>query len=171
MKGENVLIRDEHEEDWDAITAVTVAAFRGRAYSGGTEQFIVLALRRAGVMVISLVAEVEGRVVGHVAFSGVGIGDGSAGWYGLGPVAVLPEVQRRGIGTRLIGEGLRRLREMGASGCVVVGDAAYYGRFGFRHCTEMWYAGAPAEDFKAVAFGEGMARGEVRFHEGVEAVG
>lgn len=164
-----VMIRDERDSDWDAITHVTAAAFRDCQYSGQTEPFIVKALRKAGVMTISLVAEMDGRVVGHVAFSPVAISDGSAGWYGVGPISVLPELQRRGIGKKLMNEGLRRLKAMGAGGCVLVGDPAYYVRFGFKNVPGLTHEGVPAEVTLALAFGERMARGEMKFHEGFGA--
>ena len=81
-------IRDETLADVDAITEVTIAAFKTLAISSKTEQFIVRALRDAGALTVSLVAEIDGRVVGHIAFSPVTISDGSIGWYGLGPISV-----------------------------------------------------------------------------------
>jgi putative acetyltransferase len=74
--------------------------------SNQTEQFIIKALRAAGALTLSLVADIDGRVVGHVAFSPVLMSDGTTGWYGLGPVSVLPEYQKQGIGKALINEGL-----------------------------------------------------------------
>ncbi|HRW46464.1 MAG TPA: hypothetical protein P5333_03055, partial [Caldilinea sp.] len=82
-----IVIRDERAADAGVITAVTVDAFETLAISNHTEQFIVEALRAAGVLTVSLVAEVDGRVVGHIAFSPVTMSDGTAGWYGLGPVS------------------------------------------------------------------------------------
>jgi len=99
---DQVLIRRETSADVCAIAEVTVAAFRTLAISNHTEQFIIAALRAAKALTVSLVAEVEGRVVGHIAFSPLTISDGSPNWYGLGPVSVLPEYQRRGIGRALI---------------------------------------------------------------------
>ena len=93
----NVIIRSETESDTEAISEVTEAAFETLAVSNHTEQFIVHALRRANALVVSLVAEADGKVVGHIAFSPVIISDGSADWYGLGPISVLPELQRQGI--------------------------------------------------------------------------
>jgi putative acetyltransferase len=87
---------------------VTVAAFKTLGISNHTEQFIIEALRAANALTISLVAEVDGRVVGHIAFSPLTISDGTRNWYGLGPVSVLPEYQRQGIGKALIREGLSR---------------------------------------------------------------
>jgi putative acetyltransferase len=145
---------------------VTAAAFEGRPYAAGTEPFIVLALRRAGALTISLVAELDSRVVGHVAFSPVAISDGAGvsppGWFGLGPVSVLPELQGRGIGTALIEEGLRRLRTLGAAGCLLEGDPAYYGRFGFRHHAGLMYEGAPPEVVQAL-------QGNLHLHQAFEA--
>lgn len=103
-----ILIRSETAADIDAITEVTVAAFQTLEISNRTEQFIVAALRAAGALTLSLVAELDGRVVGHVAFSPVTILDGTPDWYGLGPVSVLPACQRQGIGKALIREGLSR---------------------------------------------------------------
>jgi putative acetyltransferase len=99
---DKVLIRSETSADVCAIAEVTVAEFRTLAISNHTEQFIIAALRAAKALTVSLVAEVEGRVVGHIAFSPLTISDGSPNWYGLGPVSVLPEYQRRGIGRALI---------------------------------------------------------------------
>jgi len=106
----DVIIRDETESDIGVITEITKAAFANHPYSRQTEQFIITALREAKSLTVSLVAEAEKRGVGHIAFLPVALSDGSPGWYGAGPVSVLPELQRRGIGTSLINEGLSRLR-------------------------------------------------------------
>ena len=100
-----IIIRNETVADVSSISAVTVAAFRTLEISNHTEQFIIEALRAAKALTVSLVAEVDGRVVGHIAFSPVTISDGTMHWYGLGPVSVLPEYQRKGIGKALIQEG------------------------------------------------------------------
>ena len=113
MAIQNLLIRDETKYDAAAITEVTVAAFESLEISNHTEQFIIEALRSAGALTLSLVAEVDGRVVGHIAFSPVTISDGTKNWYGLGPVSVLPMYQRMGIGKALIQEGLSRLKDTG----------------------------------------------------------
>lgn len=164
-----MIVRSETPADVEAIFQLTKAAFEAPSYSSHTEQFIVGALRAAGALTISLVAELDGRVVGHVAFSPVAISDGTEGWYGLGPVSVLPELQRRGIGKALIGEGLARLRAMGARGCALMGDPDYYGRFGFRHYPELTCADAPAEVFLALPFADAVPQGAVQFHDGFAA--
>ncbi|MBK8048048.1 MAG: N-acetyltransferase [Anaerolineales bacterium] len=165
----NIVIRNETSADIGAIDEVTVAAFKTLAVSDQTEQFVIVALRAAGALTVSLVAELDGRVVGHIAFSPVTISDGTPGWYGLGPVSVLPGHQRQGIGTALIEEGLSRLKDLGAHGCCLVGHPEYYGRFGFQNTPELGVEGAPAEAFFALSFDGHMPQGKVGFHEGFMA--
>jgi len=123
-------------------------------------------LRAAGALTVSLVAEVGGKVVGHVAFSPVTISDGSNNWYGLGPVSVPPEYQKRGIGKPLIQAGVSLLKDPGAKGCVLVGDPQYYKRFGFRNLPELVLDGVPQEHFLALPFDKNKTSGVVVFHEG-----
>lgn len=160
-----MIIRDERPSDRDTITAVTVAAFTNHPFSRQTEQFIINALRKAGALTLSLVAEVEGRVVGHIAFSPLTVGDGSRQWYGMGPVSVAPELQRRGIGSALVRAGLERLKQLGAQGCALVGDPHFYERFGFRNLPELTLAGVPPEVFQCLRLGGGAAKGKVAFHK------
>jgi putative acetyltransferase len=150
---------------------VTVAAFETMEISSHTEQFIVEALRRAGALTVSLVAEVDGRVVGHIAFSPVAISDGTEDWFGLGPVSVLPEYQRRGIGKALIREGLSRLKKQRAKGCCLVGHPQYYRKFGFQNVSGLIHEGVPQEVFFALAFDGHFPKGDVTFHEGFKASG
>lgn len=167
----NMLIRSETPADVSAIADVTIAAFRTVAISHHTEQFIISALRAANALAISLVADVENRVVGHIAFSPVTISDGSQGWYGLGPVSVLPDHQHRGIGAALIREGLSRLKKLGARGCCLVGHPSYYRRFGFENVPGLAYEGVPREVFFAICFDGAIPQGVVEFHQGFKAVG
>ncbi len=143
MTKQTIVIRDETESDAAVITQLTVAAFETMEISNHTEQFIIEALRSARALTLSLVAEVDGRVVGHIAFSPVAISDGTKNWYGLGPVSVLPEYQRRGIGKALIQEGLSRLRKLSAKGCCLVGHPQYYRKFGFENVTGLVDEGVP----------------------------
>ena len=168
---EGILVRPENPADVDAIAAITEAAFRTLAISNHTEQFIIAALRAADALTISLVAELEGRVVGHIAFSPVTLSDGTPDWYGLGPVSVLPEQQRRGIGGSLIEAGLSRLKDLGARGCCLVGHPGYYRRFGFRNVEGLAHEGVPAEVFFALSFDGRVPRGTVEFHEAFKADG
>jgi putative acetyltransferase len=92
-----MIIRHERDSDIAAIFTVTKAAFENHPYSHQTERFIVNALRAAKALSLSLVAEVDGKVVGHIAFSPVTISDGSDNWYGIGPVSVLPEFQKKTV--------------------------------------------------------------------------
>jgi putative acetyltransferase len=163
------IIRTETLADVDAISEVTAAAFATLAVSQHTEQYVVRALREAGALAISLVAELDGRVVGHVAFSPVAIGDGACGWYGLGPVSVLPEQQGRGIGRALIERGLGLVRERGGQGCALVGDPGYYARFGFRRVPGLVHEGVPPEVFLALPFTDAVPQGSVVFHEAFRA--
>jgi len=158
-------IRNESAEDADAITEVTVAAFRTLEISNHTEQFIVEALRASHALTLSLVAERDGRVVAHIAFSPITISDGTANWYGLGPVSVLPALQRQGIGSALIREGLSRLKALGAGGCCLVGHPDYYPRFGFENRPELTVEGVPQEAFFALSLDGSHPRGRVAFHE------
>ena len=168
---QKVVIRDETNADIDAIAEVTAAAFKTLEISNHTEQFIIEALRKAGALAISLVAELDGRVIGHIAFSPVIISDGTENWYGLGPVSVLPEFQRKGIGTTLIQEGLARLKDLEADGCCLVGHPEYYKRFGFTNTPGLTLDGVPPEVFFALPFDANTPRGKVTFHEGFGADG
>ena len=171
MTKQTIVIRDETESDAAVIKQVTVAAFETMEISNHTEQFIIEALRSARALTLSLVAEVDGRVVGHIAFSPVAISDGTKNWYGLGPVSVLPEYQRRGIGKALIQEGLSRLRKLSAKGCCLVGHPQYYRKFGFENVTGLVHEGVPQEVFFALSFDRHFPQGDVMFHEGFQANG
>lgn len=164
-----VTLRPETPSDTQSITDVTVAAFKTLPISNHTEQFIVAALRAAQALTISLVAEMEGRVVGHIAFSPVTLSDGTPGWYGLGPVSVLPEFQRQGIGKALIGEGLARLKALGARGCCLVGHPEYYRKFGFENVAGLSLDGVPPEVFFVLSFDGRIPQGKVTFHEAFAA--
>jgi putative acetyltransferase len=121
-------IRAEQPDDRAAIRDVVSKAF------GQTDEAdLVDALRREADPFISLVATDGGTVVGHIAFSPITIitGDAPGGGMGLAPMAVVPELQNRGIGSRLVREGLEECRRRGADLVVVLGHADYYPRFGF----------------------------------------
>ena len=161
---ELVKIRAEGAGDIAGIRAVHVAAFADEPYSQQTEHLIVDELRAAGALRVSLVAECEARVVGHIAFSPVMIDGVDLRWYALGPVGVLPPMQRQGIGSRLVRAGLDHLRRFGAEGCVLVGESAYYERFGFRQCDELTMDGFPGEVQLCLALQGSEPRGRVEHH-------
>lgn len=164
-----VVIRCETDADVDAIKDVTVSAFRTLEISSHTEQFIIAALRAAKCLTVSLVAEVNGLVVGHIAFSPVTISDGTRNWYGLGPVSVLPEYQRQGIGKALIEKGLSRLKNLNARGVCLVGHPDYYKKFGFENVPGFVLEGVPPEVFFALSFDGHIPEGTVAFHEAFKA--
>jgi putative acetyltransferase len=161
-----MIIRSETPEDITAISEVTIAAFSDHPISNNTEQFIINALRCADVLTISLVAEIDGKIVDHIAFSPIKISDGSTDWYGVGPVSVLPELQKQGIGTALIFKGISMLNKIGGRGCALVGDPNYYKRFDFKNNPDLIYEGIPQEVFLVLPFYENIAKGKVEFHEG-----
>ncbi len=167
---EVVTLRDERAGDVDAIGRVIVAAFAGEPEGGQFERRIVDALRADGALSVSLVAERDGRVIGHVAFSPVSIGgvpSGSQGWYGLAPLAVLPGCQRQSIGAGMVRTGLDALRRLGARGCVLLGEPAYYTRFGFAPSSDIVFPGVPPEYFLALSLDDSAPRpsGDVRYHD------
>jgi putative acetyltransferase len=165
----DIEIRNESSADVRAIEAATISAFLNAPHTSHTEHFIVSALRKAGKLTLSLVAEANGAVVGHVAVSPVSISDGTAGWFGLGPISVIPEHQGRGVGSRLMREALRILREQGAAGCVLLGEPEFYSRFGFRADPTLILPDVPPEYFQAVSFDSSRPHGVVSYHAAFNA--
>lgn len=165
----NIQVCNESIADAAIVHQVTERAFLDALHTDHTEQFIVEGLRRAGALTISLVAKAEGEIVGHVAISPVTFSHGATGWFGLGPISVLPEFQGHGVGSRLMKSALADLRSMGASGCVVLGDPDYYGRFGFKVVDGLVFPGVPAEYFQALSFADTFPQGEVSYHEAFSA--
>ena len=162
-----LIIRNEKPSDIEDITDVTIAAFTNHpAGDELTEHFIIHALRAARALTISLVAEINDKVIGHIAISPVSIEDSTEGWYGLSPVSVLPDYQRQGFGKALIHEGLARLKAMGAGGCALVGDPEYYKRLGFRNNPGLIYEGINQDYFLVIPFTDTIPVGIVTFHEG-----
>ena len=166
-----MILRKETIADIDAITKVTIAAFKNLAVSNQTEQYIINALRDADALALSLVAEIDGRIVGHIAFSPVIISDGTKDWYGLGPISVLPEYQKQGIGKSLINKGLSLLKELCGQGCALVGDPNYYKPLGFRNYPDLVHDGIPQEVLLALPFNEKVPQGTIEFHESFLATG
>lgn len=159
-------IRKETQADAEMIRDLTQAAFAGAEHASGSEADIPGALRDAGALSLSLVAVEGAALLGHVAFSPVTIGGQNCGWYGLGPVSVRPDQQRRGIGAALIRAGLAQLREAGARGCVVLGDPAYYQRFGFACDPMLRFEGVPPEYFMRLVLDDTAppVQGDVVYH-------
>lgn len=160
----NIVIRSETPGDHAAIYDLTKRAFALMPYAGGDEQDLINKLRDVGALAISLVAEQDGRIVGHVAFSPAFAADGSEGWYALGPVSAEPELKHQGIGSAIIKAGIAMLRERDAAGCVLVGNPAYYSRFGFVPFPNLCPAGEPAEYFQILLLRIVEPTAIVRFH-------
>jgi len=161
----SINIRKEQPRDAQNIHEVTVAAFLGALHTDHTEQFIVKALRESGSLSISLVAEDEGDVVGHVALSPVTISDSTDSWYGLGPISVLPNKQGKGIGSKLMSAAIQELKNIKAKGCVLLGDPDYYHRFGFKTIEGLVLPDVPHEYFQALVFQGDLPQGSVTYHE------
>lgn len=159
-----MLIRDERPDDAPTITAITQSAFENHPHSNQTEGRIIDALRSADAMTVSLVADDDGEIVGHIAFSPVIIDDADGIWFALGPISVSPARQRRGVGSDLIRHGLERLKAKGAAGCVLIGEPAYYQRFGFTLDPALTYRDLPAGYLQYLSLDGSIPRGEVSFH-------
>jgi putative acetyltransferase len=163
-------IRPETPADYAAIRNINIAAFANQPYSQQTEHLIVEELRKAGALSVSLVAEIDRddgsrQVVGHIAFSPAKIDGRDCGSLIAGPLAVLPERQRQGIGSALMNAGLDAIRKLGVNGCVLVGHPEYYGRFGFRHEPSLTMEGVPPEVFFCLPFTGPVPHGRVTCHE------
>jgi len=161
-------IRDERPDDVAAIRHVNEEAF-----GQPQEARLVDSLRASGGVVLSLVASVGDRIVGHILFSPVTLESGSAshGGVGLGPMAVLPSVQRHGVGSLLVAEGINRLRESGHPFVVVLGHPEFYPRFGFvpaSHYRVTCQMDVPDDAFMLLALDESRASalaGVARYRE------
>jgi putative acetyltransferase len=160
----NLKIRMEAPGNHSAIYDLTKRAFAPMPYAGGDEQDLINKLRDAGALTISVVAELNARIVGHVAFSPAFAADGSEGWYALGPVSAEPELKHQGIGSAVINAGLDMLRQRDAAGCVLVGNPAYYRRFGFLPFPTLCPAGQPAEFFQILPLSVAEPNVVVGFH-------
>lgn len=166
----SITIREESPKDAQSIHEVTLSAFLEAPHTDHTEQFIVRALRDAGALTVSLVAEEGNVVVGHVAVSPVTISDGSADWYGLGPISVLPSHQGKGIGSKLMHAAIQALKDIQANGCVLLGDPNYYERFGFKPKAGLILPEVPPEYFQALRLKGGIPQGDVTYHVAFSAI-
>lgn len=147
-----ISIRVEESRDYEIVDEVVEKAFESAEHSDGTERELVAALRRSSAFIpeLSLVAEVDGRIAGHILFTKITIGGSPA--LALAPLAVLPELQRRGIGSALIEEGHKRAAQLGFGWSIVLGSEKYYPRFGYRKAEEFSInvpEGLPSTNFMA----------------------
>jgi len=132
-------------------------------FSNGDEQNVVARLRNSGNLILSMVATFEDQIVGHIAFSAAKMKGESVGWYALGPVSVLPEYQRMGVGSALIEAGLNYLQDQNALGCIVTGNPFYYCNFGFEVAQEYAPAEEPKEYFMLIQFADKKPSGRFSF--------
>lgn len=160
----SLVIRPETPADQAAIHDITKRAFAPMPYADGNEQDLIDRFRAAGALAISLVAELHGAVAGQVTFTEAFAADGSPGWYALGPVAVEPELQAKHIGSKLIETGIAMLRERDAAGCILVGNPAYYSRFGFGPFPDLCPDGEPAEYFQILPLRVKLPETVIGFH-------
>jgi putative acetyltransferase len=149
-----ITIRPERSDDIHFTRNVNLLAF-GRP----VEANLVDELRRNGKLIVSLVAETESLVVGHIGFSVVAsVNAPDVSIAGLAPVSVLPEFQRRSVGSMLVRQGIEQCRRIGVQAIVVIGHPDYYPRFDFRRASRFGLTcvyGAPDEAFMAMELVEG----------------
>ncbi|WAT16984.1 N-acetyltransferase [Aurantiacibacter sp. MUD11] len=146
-------IREEQAGDEPAIRALVERAFAGHPYSDGDEAEVIDRLRRDGELLLSLVAEQDGEIIGQVTYSEARLSNGETGWMVVGPVAVAPARQGEGVGRALMEAGEAAMKERGARGITVLGDPALYARFGYRQGTPMTLAGELGEYLQVKSFG------------------
>lgn len=152
-----MIIRQECKNDYDAVYNVVKAAFETAEHSDGTEQDLVAALRKGKAFVpeLSLVAEMDGRIVGHILFTKARAGEVTV--LVLAPLSVLPGFQGQGIGSALIEKGHRSAAELGYPYSLVLGSETYYPRFGYLPAGQFGIEtpdGFPPENFMAVRLRE-----------------
>ncbi len=158
-----MIIRNEQPTDIPGIHQLTADAFAPKTFSDGSEPKVIDKLRAIGDLALSLIAEQDNLLLGHVAFSPVTISKPNTQWYGLGPISVTPDLQHEGIGSALINEGLNILRSMGAKGCALVGDPNYYRRFGFISDGNLHCDGFPDEHVQWISFDGHNPQGQLLF--------
>ena len=161
-----MLIRAEERRDWPAVHAVNVSAFEA-----SVEANLVDLLREQAQPLVSLVAEDDGAIVGHIMFSPVSLsGHPAMRIMGLAPMAVVPAQQRKGIGSALVRAGLERCKQLGFGAVVVLGHPGYYPRFGFLPSSRFGIGSeyeVPEDVFMVVELQPGFlggASGTVKYH-------
>jgi putative acetyltransferase len=157
-----LICRTERPGDGDDIDEVVCAAF-GR----DDEADLVWALRELGAISLSQVAEYEGAIIGHLAMSPVLVNGEDLGWLGLAPVSVWPDCQQQGVASAMIREALDSANELDWAGVVVLGEPAFYRRFGFRPASELGLESAypgVGDAFMALALKQPAPSGLVSYH-------
>ncbi len=161
-----MLIRPETKADHQAIFEVTKVAFAPMPFGDERDAYLTGELRNTGDLLVSLVAEEKGQIIGHVAFSPATLPcDGR--WAALGPISVLPECQKKGIGSALAKEGLAQVQKMGFAGCVLIGNPAVYSAMGFTSGA-LTYRDMSPELVMGQAFADIEPKGEIVFAPALE---
>ncbi|WP_108945753.1 GNAT family N-acetyltransferase [Shewanella halifaxensis] len=161
-------IRTETDNDVGEIAALTYQAFENHPHhepgAKPTEHLIVERLRNQHALSLSLVAEDESGIIGHIAFSAVMINGEPCNWFGLGPVSVQPNRQNEGIGKALINQAMAIMQQQGANGVVLLGEPQYYGHFGFKADSKLTLADVPPEYFLVKRLDDNSDNGQVTYH-------
>lgn len=158
-----ITCRPEYDGEQPAIHTVVARAFANHPYSEGTEPMIVDMLRQDDDLLLSLVIENDGVILGHVAFSPARLSDCTPGWMALGPISVDPKWQGQGFGRMLVEEGCRICRTRGAEGVILLGEPALYSRFGFIQNTPITMVGALAPYLQVLPFTKDIPAASVSF--------
>ncbi|SHG23003.1 GNAT family N-acetyltransferase [Cognatishimia maritima] len=157
-----MLIRFESPNDFAAIHALTTRAFAPMAFSDGSEPQIIDQLRSDGDLTLSLVAEENGEVIGHLALSPMTI-SGVTNWLGLGPISVAPNRQRQGIGSALVGRAVQHCKDNGISGIALIGNPAVYAPMGFKSNGKLTYQNLPTGYVQFLTIAGPDPEGELKF--------
>jgi predicted N-acetyltransferase YhbS len=154
-------IREENANDYNAVYTLN-----DRSFGQKDESDLIERIRKGNCFIpeLSLVAEKDGKIIGHILFSKIKIrGDVESDSLALAPMAVLPEFQKRGIGGKLIREGLRKAKELGFESVIVLGHKGYYPKFGFKKASQWGIVCSfevPDEAFMAIELIEGALSGK-----------
>lgn len=163
-----LLVREATKDDRGAIRRVEELAFGGMG-----EATLVDGLVAGGAVVLELVAERDGAIVGHLLFSRIAVEDGGRRFpaVALAPAAVLPELQGKGVGRAMIEDAHRRLADAGETLSVVLGDPAYYGRFGYAHDRAAAFDSLyQCEALQALAWGDAPSTGRLVYAPAFEGL-
>ncbi|MEJ6404209.1 GNAT family N-acetyltransferase [Yoonia sp. 2307UL14-13] len=158
-----MLIRPETPADITTIRQLTDVAFAPMPYADGNEGAALDQMRIDRDLTLSLVAEKDGEIIGHVAFSPAQISEAAGDWYGLGPISVRADRQKQGIGTKLAHEGLGQLKTRGAAGCVLIGRPAVYGPMGFISDGNLTHKNIDPAIVQYIILNDTAPKGEVTF--------
>ena len=158
-------IRPERQTDIPELRTRAISAFKDAPYLDGIEADIIDVLRETGHLFLSLVAEIDGAIVGNIVLSPITIDGKNCGWHGLGPLWVSTDARGKGIATALVAAGLEQSKQRGSKGCATVGDHGFYGRFGLQALAGLHLIGAPARNFLCLSHSDPHPTGEVVFQD------